>query len=364
MRILVSGLTRATKPSGVCRFASNLALALSMHEEVVLAVGNWQEAYFAESFGLRDKGIRVEPIAIENKSIDRNRWYLKGFPQLAQDLGAEVAHANIPIPVKRRRNSVKIVGTVHDLYPFDAPENFGFPHYLLNQFAFRQFIRYTDGVTCVSGVTLARLRELFPAETSRLNPPVVYNSVVPVEGALRPSGLPSSNYVLAVAQHRKNKNLLDLVRAIGIIRDSGPDLVIVGTDGPESVALRGLVESLGLQNRVFFLSGITDRDLRGCYEGADALVAPSLHEGFCLPVAEALMYGCPVIVSDIPIFHEIAQDNACYLERLTPHGIAEAIAKVCSATRPSVKLPDSFNLERAASEYSAFYGRLLALSAS
>ncbi len=63
---------------------------------------------------------------------------------------------------------------------------------------------------------------------------------------------------------------------------------------------------------LFWLNDATDTELAFCYRNARALVYPSIIEGFGLPLVEALYYGCPVLASDIPVFHEIGGDHCTY----------------------------------------------------
>ena len=66
----------------------------------------------------------------------------------------------------------------------------------------------------------------------------------------------------------------------------------------EPLRLRGLVEALGISERVRWLGYVPDRALAALYSGATALVLPSLAEGFGLPVVEAAACGTPVVASD------------------------------------------------------------------
>ena len=61
-----------------------------------------------------------------------------------------------------------------------------------------------------------------------------------------------------------------------------------------------------------------------------ALVFPSLMEGFGLPGLEAMKNGCPVICSDIPVFHEIYGDAAIYFNPNSSIDIAGKIKDICS----------------------------------
>ena len=80
---------------------------------------------------------------------------------------------------------------------------------------------------------------------------------------------------------------------------------------------------------------VTDAELSELYKHAQSLVFPSLMEGFGLPPLEAIENGCPVIVSDIPIFHEILGNAALYFN---PHRVEslEKILKQAAIKRPAV----------------------------
>ncbi len=59
-----------------------------------------------------------------------------------------------------------------------------------------------------------------------------------------------------------------------------------------------MADSLGLGDRVRFSLDLSDGDLRERYDRAAVFVSPSLHEGFCIPVIEALSHGCMVVTTD------------------------------------------------------------------
>lgn len=75
-------------------------------------------------------------------------------------------------------------------------------------------------------------------------------------------------------------------------------LLIVGKEDPRleaySSALRNLSQSLGVAERVLFLGGVGDAQLKAAYEAADIFVTTSLHEGFCVPLVEAMALRIPI----------------------------------------------------------------------
>ncbi len=94
------------------------------------------------------------------------------------------------------------------------------------------------------------------------------------------------------------KGLTILLEALAKARVERPDthLVVIGRlkDGS---AMPALIESLGLEGAIEFVSGVTDERIVELYAEAEAAVVPSLYEGFSLPAVEAMACGVPVIAT-------------------------------------------------------------------
>ncbi|MEN8444464.1 MAG: glycosyltransferase family 1 protein [Cyanobacteria bacterium J06555_13] len=324
MHVLIPALHRPIKPTGVCRHAANLAQSLAecdQVDQVTLLIGQWQESYFEELFPHISPKIQLVKIAIKNRSLDRNRWFMFGLPKLSRQLKPDIIHMSFPFPFVRAWFTAPIISTIHDLYPYECPENFGYPRVWFNQSFLKQCIKNSDGLSCVSQCTLDALEHYFPGTQKRQRAKVIYNTVDFTETASRrPSSLAAQHtqaFLLTVAQHRKNKNLDLLIQAYSSLQKEQqlkPEttLLIVGSSGPETERLKQLVDSLQLNKLVLFLSGLDDPELRWLYEQALAFVIPSSTEGFCLPLVEALALSCPVVCSDIPIFREVGLDLCTY----------------------------------------------------
>ncbi|MEA5466115.1 glycosyltransferase family 4 protein [Leptothoe sp. PORK10 BA2] len=362
MHVLIPALHRPIKPTGVCRHAVNLAQCLAATPavaRVTLIIGSWQRPYFNDAFQLDSAKIQLVEVDIKNSSLARNRWFLFGLPQLAKQLQPDMIHMSFPFPFVRQWFNSPIVSTIHDLYPYECPENFGYPRVWFNQLFLHQCIRNSDGLTCVSNCTLDALKDYFPQAKGRQKNTVVYN-VVDFEGihAKVPHQLlsqsspmvPGDPFLMTVAQHRKNKNLDLLIRAYGTLRHRHQlqaKLLIVGSSGPETESLTQLVSQLNLEQQVLFLSGLSDGELRWLYENASLFVIPSTTEGFCLPLVEALTLACPAVCSDIPIFREVgsSQDSSqCHYFSLngqdsTP--LADAMAAALAADARQTQTPDN-----------------------
>jgi len=332
MHVLIADLWAATQPSGICRTVANLVRGLNdiaPHVELTVVIGEWQQQYFVNSFDLAGERVQVVPVSIRNRSIDRNWWYLAGLPRLARQMAADVVHLAFPAPLIRGLFRCPIVTTLHDLYPYDSPKNFGYTRVVFNRVALRQALASSERIACVSKFTLTRLSNIFPNSA----PKAVYirNSVRTIDQYSEETLHIDGPFVLTVAQHRSNKNLSLLLRSFHLFRafaDSPPDLklAIVGMRGPETSNLERLVESLGLRESVFFFTNLKDAQLAAFYRNCDLFVTLSTVEGFGLPLAEAIAYGARAIASDVPVHREIGEERCEYVD-LRGNDVAMRIAE-------------------------------------
>lgn len=353
MHILVAALHRPSKPTGVCRHAANLAQCLAETDEVTkvtLIVGEWQKSYFEETFKLFSSKINLISVSINNSSLSRNRWFLFGLPKLADRLQPDIIHLSFPFPFLRQWFKAPVVATIHDLYPYECPENFGYPQVWFNRWFLRQCVDQSDGLSCVSKSTLESLKHYFPSIDSRKKTTVIYNYV---DFSHVSPKIPEKNFsdekfrfLLSVGQHRKNKNLDLLIHSYHNLQKNSvlkpaTKLLIVGSSGPETDNILHQIQMLALQDQVLLLSSITDEELCWLYKNCELFVIPSSTEGFCLPLVEALSLSPRVVCSNIPIFQEVGSSNCNYFELSNDlvYNLTEAMTFVLS--QPAMKRLDA-----------------------
>jgi glycosyltransferase involved in cell wall biosynthesis len=379
MHILIVALHRPQEPTGVCRHAVNLARCLAEIDRVdriTVVTGAWQQHYFQEYFVVDPHKITFLGIDIKNTSISRNLWFLFGLPNLVENLQPDLVHLSFPFPFIRPLFACPVVVTLHDLYPYKIPENFGLKQALFNRLFLWQCINASDAIACVSNTTLQDLLHYFPA--IRANPDrarVIYNFVdfyapaAPLTDPLAtasPVELPATvqqPFIFCVGQHRQNKNFDLLLQAYHLLLRAGripPDLklIIVGSKGPETENLLAAIDRLGLADAVITLSAIKDRELCWLYQNCQLVAIPSSLEGFCIPLVEALYFSCKVVCSDIPIFREIAVDNCTYfkLEGEPIANLSSAIATALATDlRPANNSFHRFTKTAIARQYWDFY---------
>jgi glycosyltransferase involved in cell wall biosynthesis len=123
---------------------------------------------------------------------------------------------------------------------------------------------------------------------------------------------PQSRYLLYVGGLSPHKNLPRLIEAFASAAPADLQLVLVGDHADvfhtHVPALREAVTRLGLGSRVLFPGFVPDHDLVHFYNRAEALVQPSLMEGFGLPPVEAMACGTPVLYSRAGSLPEVVGD--------------------------------------------------------
>jgi glycosyltransferase involved in cell wall biosynthesis len=130
---------------------------------------------------------------------------------------------------------------------------------------------------------------------------------------------------LAVATIEPRKNLGLLLDALQLLRDRDEDvaqLVHVGGRGWGSLGLENRLAGLTALGAVQCVGHVEPWWLQCALRRAEALVMPSRAEGFGLPVLEAMAAACPVICSDIPVFHEVTGGHARFFDPRDPEGLA------------------------------------------
>jgi len=199
-------------------------------------------------------------------------------------------------------------------------------------------VQVADRVIAVSNRTAADLVELAGADPRKVR--VVYEAAAPdfrplnleiVGTWLRRLGL-EPGYLLYVGTIEPRKDLVTLARGYQLLLDrygdKAPPLVIAGGRGwlwEESVQARAAV---GPGSKARWLGPAAPEEMVDLYNGAAALVLPSLYEGFGLVVVEAMACGVPVVCSDGGALPEVVGDAALMFPVGEAGALADALARI------------------------------------
>jgi glycosyltransferase involved in cell wall biosynthesis len=235
------------------------------------------------------------------------------LPRALRREGAAVVHAtNCFLPLRRPCPGVV---TIHDLAFEDHAADFARTTGAKYRWFAPRAVRGAERVICVSAFTAGDVMRRYGVGAERIR--VIPNAPsLPIGSAPVPSGEP---YLLAVGDLRAKKNLTRLVEAWSSL-GTGHRLVLAGLG--ELPGLPAAVEAVGY---------VDDASLDALMRGADALVHPSLYEGFGLVLLEAMARGVPVVAANATALPETGGDAAVYFDPLDAGAMARAIREALDA---------------------------------
>ena len=155
--------------------------------------------------------------------------------------------------------------------------------------------------------------------------------------AEKPEAPEDGGTVLFVGRLAPNKCQHDLIAAVSVLCRFRPRsrLVLVGDASPPQYlqSLKALARRLGVHERVVFAGKVSDKKLLQWYRISDVLACASEHEGFGVPLVEAMANGLPVVAHDAAAVAETVQDAAIVLADKRPATMAMALHRVLGDRR-------------------------------
>ncbi|MFZ3073452.1 MAG: glycosyltransferase family 1 protein [Thermodesulfobacteriota bacterium] len=257
----------------------------------------------------------------------------------------------LPFQAKRRRLDILFsagmaapficpvpsIVVVYDLQHVNQPENFPFLYrFFLNAIVYLS-AKTSDAVVVISGRVKEDVVKHYGIPHERVH--VVYIGMDPdffsrvdsekILAIRKKYSLPERFifYPASSLPHKNHKRLLD---ALKILKDAGEDvkLLLTGARDYGCGEIEKKIKELGLEKDVIFLGWLPCEDIPAIYSASEALVYPSLHEGFGMPIVEAMAAGTPVVCSGIEPLGEVASDAALFVDPYDPKKIADAVMTV------------------------------------
>jgi glycosyltransferase involved in cell wall biosynthesis len=328
-------------PGGVGRYSARLAANLArLGVDVQPVVARHARAELAAAwseFGLQEV---APPLVLPlPRPVLYDAWHLLGWPPRRWSSGVDIVHApSLAVPPKR---GVPLVVSIHDAAPWLFPEAFTARGRWFHAMGARAASRRADRVITGTAAAAMELAEHMSLPTDRVrvvpygvDPPGPRPGPDETAEVLRRYHLSDLAYVLWVGSLEPRKGVGTLVTAMaqlarGPLRGTSraPVLVLAGYPGWQNSALLPAAELARLGPAFRQIGRVTDVELWALYSGAAVFAFPSLHEGFGLPVLEAMAAGAPVVASDIAPIREVAGAAAV----LVPPGDAGAWAGAIEA---------------------------------
>lgn len=314
---------------------------------------------------------RLQHVAASSRP-SRLAWEQLRLPRALDRLGIDVLHSThhtLPLAGVRCHRVV----TIHDVTFFRLPERYPPVRRFYMQAMTRLAARVADAIIVPSNaarddvlqtlrVAASKVATVYEAPAQRFTP-------IPETAAravARTYGI-DGPYVLSVGSLEPGKNRARLIRAMRMLRDSGFEhrLVVVGQKAWKYDGELALVAELGMQDRVQYLGYVAGEHLPALYSAAAAFAFPSLHEGFGLPVIEAMACGTPVLTSNSSATGEVAGDAAILVDPLSVDAIRDGLRRIledpslgCDVSARGRARASEFTWRRAADETHALYGRV------
>ena len=241
-----------------------------------------------------------------------------------------------------QQKGVKIINFIYDLVAIRNPETCPeamikiFPQYI------NSVLDYANGAICDSLSVAEDLKEYikenrpdkidnFKIEWIHLGSDFENNSNsigIPEDSDILFKAMESRTTFLAVSTIEPRKMYDQILDAFDILWNKNQDinLVIVGKNGWNTEKIVQKIENhKEINKKLFKLSGISDEYLNKIYEKSSALIMASKAEGFGLGIIEATYHKKPLIIRNIPVFKEIAGENAFYFNGFEGKELASAI---------------------------------------
>jgi glycosyltransferase involved in cell wall biosynthesis len=235
-------------------------------------------------------------------------------------------------PLIKRRITDRQIAVIHDVIPLKYPS-----HYPIGIKAFfysllqRYYLGLFDSVIADSDVTKADIVSYLQVKQEKIK--VLYPTLGKSFWESKEIQTTPSDYCLYVGDGTWNKNLSTIAKAIKktnitcmfvgkIFADTNPQHYT----HPWQSDLQEFFKEAQGDERFIFAGFVTDKELLKLYVQAKLNILLSHDEGFGFSYVEAGALGCPSLLADTPIFHEIAGENAVYVDQNDPEKIAHAIS--------------------------------------
>jgi len=275
----------------------------------------------------------------------RSSWVKKDLKKLKIDLYHGLSHE---IPIGIQKSNIRSVVTIHDLIHERYPGQYNSIDVKIYNKKFRYACQHADKIIAISEQTKKDILEFYKTPVEKIA--VTYQSCSPSFGELLPETqkriiqlkyeLPPK-FFLYVGSIIERKNLLNLCKAVFILRnESETPLVVIGDGGKYKQQVKDFIKQNDLEKKIIFLSerssAISSKtfqsgeDLPAIYQSATAMIYPSFFEGFGIPVLEALWSRLPVITSNVSSLPEVGGNAVYYVDPQSAEEIAEGMKKIVS----------------------------------
>lgn len=254
-----------------------------------------------------------------------------------------------------------LVYTIHDLNYLYLKE-YSDPQKARQKARYQRVIDQAAAVTTISDYVAQDIRRQLVVHSDKPLDVIYWGINLPDDvPTAAPTVRPDGPFLFFIGMLQPYKNIhamLPLLRAFPDYR-----LVLAGPDKPTyRETIRKQAQDLGVADRLLLLGAVDEPTKWWLYAHCDAFLFPSLHEGFGLPVIEAMAFGKPVFCSKLSSLPEVGGPEAFYFPSFDPDTVIQTFGQGMNAYRNDATLADRlqarsqrFTWEAAAANYWQLY---------
>lgn len=302
--------TRIGRHDGISRYTAGLVAALSELHPVTMLISDERQLELLPDLPWI---MGCDPTSL------REPWVSKAVNRF----GADVVFSPMQMMGSAGRQ-YKLILTLHDLIYYTnrtPPRNFswavrlGWRVYHLSWLPVKLLLKRADAVATGSYTTREELyaAKIYDGEITAIRSAVDHAEVAPRQA-------PERRNLVYMGSFMPYKN----VEAIAAALHQLPGYQLHLLSGISDADHQRLA-TLAPADTIVFHNGVSEDEYLELLQNATALVSASRNEGFGIPLVEAMRVGTPIVVSDIPVFHEIGGDAAGYFSPDDPSALAAAV---------------------------------------
>lgn len=325
IKLLIDDGMQVRVGTGIGKYTINLYEGLMNDNEVSVKMDS-----FESSGGRKLK--RLKYIGHINNSS-----YLKKLEEY------DVVHyTNFLMPF-RHINKAKTIVTIHDLTAFLYPDTLPKSYRAYNRYAIQTALKHADAIITVSQSVKSEIINQF----SYCNPDkihVIYPGISRHISKLQNGGckeyenlklkaMEGNKFFLFVGTVEKRKNLSIVIKAFFKFKKKYDEegiykLVLAGRPGFGFDEYMSIINASSYKDDVIVTGYISDSDCDLLYNKAESYIFPTIYEGFGIPTVECMTCDLPIILSNIPVNHEVAGKYGRYFNLDNIDTLVDAMAAV------------------------------------
>ncbi|MFA5792088.1 MAG: glycosyltransferase family 1 protein [Candidatus Paceibacterota bacterium] len=227
------------------------------------------------------------------------------------------------------RNQITVI---HDLAFLHNPDWYSKKAAMFFKWLVKRSVLASKHIITVSNFSKSEIQKYYDIAEDKIS--VVHEAIPSKFLDLRGNDFPNrwGDYLLTVSSLEPRKNLINLIKAFSKLNLKGLKLLIVGVAN-RIVFQEPSFNELDLSKNIEFLGYVDDETLIGLYKNAKLFAYISHYEGFGLPPLEALVSGCPVLVSNTDCLREVLVDKVEYCNPYDVNDIADKIKELINTLK-------------------------------